>query len=308
MATGHAEATRSIPIKERPPFLIFSQLFPYLLLVPSLLFLLAVTVYPLLYSARIGFYSFRLGNADAFIGLANYAQMLRDEKFWGSILTTLTFTFCTVSVEFILGLGLALLLSGRVRFQGLFRTAFVLPMVVTPVVVGIVWRLLFVSSSGLVPLLTRGLLGTAYNFLAEPSLALPAVIIVDIWQWTPFMFLVLLAGLQSLPVEPFEAVRVDGASALQTFRDLTLPMLRPVILVALLIRTMDAFTVFDTIYIMTNGGPGRSTETMAIYVYRTAFKFTSFGYAAAMIFVVLAIIIGISLLYIGLLREPGAKT
>src|SRR5262249_23629556 len=150
------------------------------------------------------FYSFKFGKLDSFIGLTNYGQMLKDANFWHAILTTIIFTFLAVSAEFLIGLGLALIISGRVRFQGLFRTTFVIPMIVTPVVVGIIWRLIFESNSGLVSALSKDFLGTPYNFLAVPELALPAVIIVDIWQWTPFMFLVLLAGLQSLPVEPFE--------------------------------------------------------------------------------------------------------
>ena len=154
-----AAAAESRLLVERPSLALFSQLFPYLLLVPSLFFLLAITVYPLLFSARISFFSFKFGKADAFIGLGNYAQIFRDEIFWSSILTTIVFTFFAVAAEFLIGLGLALIISGRVRFQGLFRTAFVIPMIVTPVVVGIIWRLIFESNSGLVSAVTKATLG-----------------------------------------------------------------------------------------------------------------------------------------------------
>lgn len=278
---------------------------PYLLLAPSVLLLLAVSIYPLLYSARISLFTWRFGKEQDFIGVGNYSMLLGDDKFWTSILITATFTLFAVSAEFLLGLGLALLLSGEMRLRSLFRTAFVLPMVVTPVVVGIVWRLLYLTDIGVVSFLSKALFGNGLNFLGTPELALPAVVVMDIWEWTPFMFLILLAGLQSLPLEPFEAVRVDGASALQTFRDLTLPMLRPVILVALLIRTMDAFTIFDQVFILTLGGPGTSTEVMSLFVYKTAFKFSLLGNAAAMIFVVLVIVMAISQIYIRLLRESN---
>jgi multiple sugar transport system permease protein len=301
LATSTTASAR-LPAQHAPRRLL-ADLLPYLLLAPSVLMLLAVTVYPLLYSARISLYSFRLGKEQDFILLGNYAALLRDARFWDSLGVTVTFTFFAVSVEFLLGLGLALLLAGELRFRGFFRTALIIPMIVMPVVVGITWRLIYASDVGVVTFVARTLFGKSLNILGEPSLALPAVIVVDIWEWTPFMFLVLLAGLQSLPLEPFEAARVDGARPWQILRDLTLPMLKPVIMVALLIRTMDAFTVFDQIFVMTNGGPGSSTEVVSLFIYRTAFKYSLLGPAAAMVFVVLLILIVISQVYIRLLRD-----
>jgi len=291
---------------DREPRRVLNDLLPYLLVVPSLVMVLAVMVYPLLYSARISGYSFRFGKEQEFILFGNYADILKSATFWSSMLTTVEFTFFAVSIEFLFGLGLALLLSGEMRGRSLFRTALIIPMIVMPVVVGIVWRLIYASDIGVVTWLSRSLFGFSFNILGDPAAALPAVILVDVWEWTPFMFLVLLAGLQSLPLEPFEAARVDGARPLQVFRDLTLPMLRPVILVALLIRTMDAFTVFDQIFIMTNGGPGTSTEVISLAIYRTAFKYSILGQAAAMVFVVLALIVIVSRVYVFLLREPKA--
>jgi multiple sugar transport system permease protein len=277
------------------------------MLAPSLLLLLGVSVFPLLYSVQISLFSFRYGSPYEFVGLANYAQLFRDAGFWGALITTTVFTFFAVTIEFLLGLGLALLVAGEFRFKGLFRTAFMLPMVVTPVIVGITFRFIFTSDLGIVSYLTKAILGKQFNFLSTPELALPAVILVNVWEWTSFMFLVLLAGLQSLPTEPFEAARVDGASAWQTFQDFTLPMLRPVILVALLIRTMDAFTTFDSIFILTAGGPGTSTETLSLYVYDTAFRFSQLGYAAAMVFAILLLLVVVSRLFIRFLgQEVGA--
>ena len=277
---------------------LWTDLFRWLMLTPSLVFLLGVSVFPLLYSLRISFYSFRFGSPFAFIGLDNYIHIFRDHEFWSALAITAIFTFFAVSIEFLLGLGLALLVAGDFRFKGLFRTAFMLPMVVTPVIVGITFRFIFTSDLGVVSYLTTLIFGKQFNFLSTPALALPAVIIVNVWEWTSFMFLVLLAGLQSLPTEPFEAARVDGATPWQTFRDFTLPLLRPVILLALLIRTMDAFTTFDSIYILTAGGPGTSTETLSLYVYNTAFQFSQLGYGAAMGLAILLLLVSVSRLFI----------
>jgi multiple sugar transport system permease protein len=301
-----ASRTAAVRAADRAPGQAFSDLLPYLLLAPSLLMLLAVTLYPLLYAARLSAFSFRFGKELAFIGLTNYAVLLRDANFHWTLWITVLFTFFAVSIEFLFGLGLALLLSSELRFRGVFRAALMLPMVVTPVVVGIVWRMIYASDIGVVNFVMKELTGSGYNILAEPTLALPAVVVMDIWEWTPFMFLVLLAGLQSLPQEPFEASRVDGATAWQSFRDLTLPMLRPVILVALLIRTMDAFTVFDQIFVLTNGGPGTSTEVASLAIYRAAFKYQLWGSASAMVFFVFLIILIVSLVYLRFMREPEA--
>ena len=139
-------------------------------------------------------------------------------------------------------------------------------------------------------------------------MALPSVILVDIWQWTPFMFLILLAGLQAIPQEPYEAAMIDGASAWQTFRDITLPLLKPAILIALLLRTMDLLRIFDQVFILTQGGPGFATETISLYIYKTAFRFFDFGYAAAMSFVLLILVNFISIGYIRFLRRQEAKS
>ena len=169
-----------------------------------------------------------------------------------------------------------------------------IPMVVAPVVVGIVWRLLYSSDVGLLSYGVQLMMGHPISVLSNPSLALPAIILVDIWEWTPFMFLILLAGIQSLPQEPFEAARVDGAGPWSTFRYLTLPMLRHVIVVAVLIRALDAFTVFDQVFVLTQGGPGMATEVSTLMVYKTAFRFSQFGYAAAMAVTLLILVLFLS--------------
>jgi multiple sugar transport system permease protein len=167
-------------------------------------------------------------------------------------------------------------------------------MAIAPVVVGIIWRLLYGADVGLFSFAVQALTGKSISVLSSTTLALPALILVDIWEWTPFMFLILLAGIQSLPQEPFEAARVDGASSWNIFLHLTLPMLKPVIVVSLLIRALDAFTVFDQVFVLTQGGPGTATEVATLMIYKTAFRFSQFGYGAAMAIGLLVLVMSFS--------------
>jgi multiple sugar transport system permease protein len=275
---------------------------PLLLLAPTALFALAVTVFPLGYAVFTSIQAFRFGRPVAFIGLLNYQNLLVDPNFRGSVATTLIYTVAATAIEFVLGMALALLLKDDLPLQGIIRSALIIPMIVAPVVVGIVWRLLYNSDVGLFSYVVQLLTGQSLLVLSSPTLALPALILVDVWEWTPFMFLILLAGIQSLPQEPFEAARVDGASAWGSFRLLMLPMLRPVIMVAVLIRAMDAFTVFDQVYVLTNGGPGTSTEVATLMVFKTAFRFSQIGYGAAMALTLLALVMALSVAIVRVFR------
>src|SRR5437868_2858490 len=259
-----------------------ARLLPWALMAPTAVFAIAVTLVPLAYLVRTSVQEYRLGQFPTFVGLQNYRHLLVDESFRGSLLTTLVFTIAATGVEFVLGLGLALLLKEEFSFQGLIRSSLIVPMVIAPVVVGIIWRLLYGADVGLFSFAVNALTGRTVNVLSNPTLALPALILVDVWEWTPFMFLLLLAGIQSLPQEPFEAARVDGAGPWNVFLHLTMPMLRPVIVVAILIRALDAFTVFDQVFVLTQGGPGTATEVATLMIYKTAFRFSQFGYGAAM--------------------------
>ncbi len=255
---------------------------PWALIAPTALFALAMTVLPLGYSLLTSFEEFRLGLPPVFTGLQNYRNLWSDNNFHSSLATTLVFTVAATAIEFVLGLSLALLLKEEFPFHGVIRSSLIIPMVIAPVVVGIIWRLLYNADVGLFSFAVHALTGKNISVLSSTTLALPALILVDIWEWTPFMFLILLAGIQSLPLEPFEAARVDGASAWNIFVHLTLPMLRPVIVVAILIRALDAFTVFDQVFVLTQGGPGTATEVATLMIYKTAFRFSQFGYGAAM--------------------------
>jgi multiple sugar transport system permease protein len=276
----------------------------FLLLLPAVLLLIVFSVYPLLYSLYTSLFNYRFGQLTTFAGFANYQSMFTDAAFWGSIGTTLFFAAIVVPFELLLGLGLALILVEDVRFRSIYRTVFIIPMVLAPVVVGIIFRLIYDSEFGMPNYILENILHLPRaDWLGSPALALPSIMLMDIWQWTPFMFIVLLAGLQAIPVDLLEAARVDGATYLQTLRRIILPLLRPTILVALLVRTMDAIRLFDQIYVTTQGGPGTSTEVVSFYIYKTAFKFSKMTYASALLVVLLVITLIISSVYVRILNR-----
>jgi multiple sugar transport system permease protein len=284
------------------PFSRFQErALPYLLLAPSLAVLLGLAVYPLVYAVRVSLRS------EAGWGLGNFARLIQDNFFWTALAHTLIYALAALTLEFLLGLGLALLLDRNLRGRNLFRALLLVPMMLPPVVVGVTWRLLFNPNFGAIngTLKRFGVNTNALTWTASPKLAMFSVIAVDVWQWTPFMFLILLAGLQAIPQEPYEAALIDGATPWQIFRDITLPLLKPAILIALLLRTMDLLRVFDQIFILTEGGPGFATETVSLYIYRTAFRFGDFGYAAAMSFVLLLITNAISVVWLRMLQRQG---
>ncbi len=297
-------STIALPERRNPLLSLWAELgrdrsLRFFLLMPAVIVLLLFSVYPLLYSLYSSLYNYRFGQFTTFAGLGNYEKMFGDAAFWGSIGTTLLFTVVVVPVELILGLGLALLLSEDVRFRTFYRTTFIIPMVLAPVVVGIIFRLLYNNEFGLPNYILESVLHLPRaDWLGSSALALPSIMLMDIWQWTPFMFLVLLAGLQAIPVDLLEAARVDGATYLKSLRFIILPLLRPTMLVALLVRTMDALRIFDQVYVTTQGGPGTSTEVVSYYIYKTAFKFSQLTYAASLLVVLMIITLIISALYI----------
>jgi multiple sugar transport system permease protein len=279
------------------------RILPYLLIAPTIAVLLALSIYPLIYSIKISFQS-----PSGAATLQNFTRLFSDQFFLSALAHTFVYAVIALTIEFLLGLGLALLLNSQIRGRSVWRALLLLPMMLPPVVVGVVWRLLLNSNFGAVngTLKTFGVNTESLTWTASPKLAMASVIIADVWQWTPFVFLILLAGLQAIPQEPYEAALVDGSTAWQTFRHVTLPLLKPAILIVLLLRTMDLLRVFDHIFIITEGGPGFATETLSLYIYRTAFRFSNFGYAAAMSFVLLLITNVISAGYIRMLRAREA--
>ncbi|MDK2897123.1 MAG: multiple sugar transport system permease protein [Candidatus Atribacteria bacterium] len=278
---------------------------PYFFIGPAVIMLLLIVIFPLAFSLGVSFCEWNLirGGSWKFVGLRNYSYFLfHDPYFRTSLKVTLTFVLVAVGLELILGLGVALLLNRPLKRIGLYRTILVIPSTMTPVVVGIIWRLLYNPELGTLNYFLDLLGLPPLNWLGDPNLALPSVIMADIWEWTPFMALILLAGLQALPKDPFEAATIDGASTFQLFRYITLPLLQPTIIVATLLRVMDAFKTFDLVFVLTKGGPGMSTETLSYYTYRYGFKFFHIGYASALSYLLLVIIIIIVQIFVRYLR------
>lgn len=281
------------------------RLMSWLFVSPALLFLLLTSVYPLLYSLRLSFFSWNMSVPNSqplFIGLRNYSRLFSDPAFLGSLRTTLIFVTVAVALEFLLGMALALLVTARVRGTGLMRTMLLVPLMMTPVVAGVLWRTLYHSTYGAINYFI-GLVNIApQTWTGNPDQALAAVITVEIWQQLPVVVFILAAGIQSLPLDFYKAALVDGASGWQIFREITLPLLRPVILVVLLLRIMDAFRIFDIIYTLTFGGPGRVTEVLSLLIYKNGLQFFQIGKASAMSWLFLLFIFLISIFFIRALQ------
>ena len=276
---------------------------PYLLLAPSVLIVLAVLVYPLWDGLRASAMFYRFGKPLRSVGLDNYLRLWSDDQFLNALWVTLRFVTLSVAIETVLGLALALFCLREFRGIRLLRTVLIIPMVITPVVVAIVFRLIYASDAGMLTAVSQALGGAPVQILGQPVRAFLGLVALDVWEWTPLMFLILLAGLQTLPVEPFEAARVDGAGAWRVFVDLTLPMLRPVLAIAIVLRTIDAFGTFDQVFVLTRGGPGEATRLLSIYGYDTAFKFDQTGYAAALFVTMGLLVLALALAAVRMLRR-----
>lgn len=278
----------------------------YLLVAPTVVIFAAITLYPLLYSLHLSFFSWNLlrpSLGKVFIGLKNYRRIVYDPVFWHSLKTTLYFMGASVALQFLIGLGLALLFNVEFKGRSVARSIVLVPLLITPIVIGLMWKWLLNPEVGILNYFLSFVGVSSRSWLGNPSLALFTVIIVDVWHLTPFATLVLLAGLQALPRALYEAARIDGTSWWQMFRYITLPLLKPVILVVLLLRTIGTFATFPKIYALTQGGPGRATEVLGFLVYRTSFKEFHMGYGAALSYVMVVLVLVIALSYIKVLPE-----
>lgn len=262
-------------------------------MVPGMAFLVAISVYPTLYSLNASFYRWNLAASArrAFVGLRNYELLLSDPSFWHSVGVTLAYVFFAVGLELGIGLGVALLFFRRFPGDHFLRALLILPMVVAPVVVGLLWRYMLNAQFGIVNYLF-GLIGLPrVDLLGDTTLALPTLIVIDIWQWTPFTFLILLAALQGVPEDIIEAARIDGARSIRIFFDHILPMIRYPVAVALVLRMLDAFRVYDIIFMTTRGGPVDATQTLSWQIYDVGFKSFDIGYAAAYSWLMLILVV-----------------
>ncbi|MCS6849502.1 MAG: sugar ABC transporter permease [Anaerolineae bacterium] len=259
-------------------------------LLPAVVWVLAFSIFPLLYALYNSLFSFRFGRINEFVGLQNFGRLLTDANLHSGLRTTLIFVASTIVVQMILGFGLALLLNQEMRGRNVLRAIMILPLFATPVAIGYLGITIFYEQNGPLNVLLRALGIEPVPWLSNPFWALVAVILVDIWQWTPFVFLVSLAALQALPIDLYEAAEVDGASRFASFRYITLPLMTPTLFLILLLRLVEAFKVFDIPTSLTLGGPGRATEVYSLFTYRTAMRFFDHGYAAAQGFLLLVIV------------------
>lgn len=280
--------------------------FAMALLAPAFLALIATTTFPLLFLVWISTQRMDLAMPfmDGFVGWDNYRQLFADPRFWESLVLSLVYTFGTVILQVIIGLALALFVIRMKRGQALFRIIAILPVVLSPAVVGMVWRSFMLTPEfGVVDYLaiTAGL--GSKNWLGDPTLAMISVIVIHTWQWTPFAFMVLLASLAALPDDIYEAARIDRASAWQRFVRITLPLIRPAIVMVIIMRTMVALTAFAAIYTVTGGGPGTATEILNLYAYRKSFTELSLGYGATLAVALLVLTLVISAVLFVIRRE-----
>ncbi len=278
----------------------FDRNLKWIYTMPAVLFVLLMMVFPILYTVRISFYEWSMSSATPpkWVGLANYTALLSDSRFWQSVQNTFVFSAGALILETVLGVAIAMLLYRDFRGKNFVKTLFLLPMVATPVAMGLVWVLIYEPSIGLANHLLKTLGLEPQLWIASPTQAIPSLIVIDVWEWTPMIALIVMAGLSTLPSEPYEAADVDGATAWQKFVHLTLPMLRPTIMVALMLRLIDVLKTFDIIYSTTQGGPNMKSETLNIYGYTLGFQYFKLGMASSLLVVFFALVMGFTLLMI----------
>ncbi|TVR91745.1 MAG: sugar ABC transporter permease [Trueperaceae bacterium] len=285
-----------------------NKVVPYLFLLPALAILALGLMVPLYNAVLLSFYDWNFGqpwSAARPLGFANFERLWNDPVVWRSVRTTFVFGFWVVTLEMLIGVSMALLLEKAVRGATFFRTIFVMPLMIAPVVVGLIWRYLLDARNGIVnfyllqigeavPVL-QNFGFKAHTWLGDPTLAMVSIIVSDVWQWTPFVFMIVLAGLQGLPGDVMEAAYIDGASWWRMTWHIKLPMLRNILLIALLMRVIDVFRALEVIFVMTGGGPGSSTRVLSLTLFQTAFTSRDLGYASTIALLLSVILIVFSL-------------
>ncbi|MBV8912717.1 MAG: sugar ABC transporter permease [Acetobacteraceae bacterium] len=267
---------------------------PFIL--PAGLVVLAVILFPWLFTLFMSVNDFHVGGERTFSGVANYARMLSDDRFQWAILRTLYFTSLSVLLPIVFGVAAAVCFHRNFPGRGLARTIFIMPMMATPVAIALVWTMMFHPQLGVLNYLLTSVGLPPSTWVYDPDTVIPTLVMVETWQWTPLVMLIVLGGLASLPSDPYEAAVLDGASIWQVFWHVTLPLVWPFVVVAAVIRGVDALKAFDTIFVISNGGPGTASETLNILLYLQAFSFYDIGYASAIVVVFFVLIMLVTLL------------
>ena len=291
----------------RPGFLARRRRSYLLFVLPALLVVGAVIIFPWAFTVWMSAFDWRIGSVAHFVGFDNYTQLATNKRFLESILHTFYFTLLAVIFPLILGTIAALIFHREFPLRGMLRSIFTMPMMATPVAVALVWTMMFHPQQGVLNYLLS-LVGLPPSlWVYSPTWVIPSLVLVEIWHWTPLIMLIVLGGLAALPTEPYESARLDGASEWQLFRYITLPLLAPFLIVAAVIRTIDALKAFDTIYVISQGGPGTASETINLYLYLQAFAFYNVGNASAVVVVFFVIILALALLLLHV-REKAKWT
>jgi multiple sugar transport system permease protein len=280
----------------RAGFLARRQRSYYFFILPALVVIGAVIVFPWLFTLWMSVFDWKIGSAAHFVGFENYQKLVTNQRFIESIVHTFYFTVLAVIIPLVLGTAAAMIFHRHFPFRGLLRGVFIMPMMATPVAVALVWTMMFHPQQGVLNYLLS-LVGIPPSlWVYSPTLVIPSLVMVEVWHWTPLVMLIVLGGLAALPTEPYESARLDGASEWQLFRFITLPLVAPFLVVAAVIRTIDALKTFDTIYVITGGGPGTASETINLYLYLQAFAFYNIGLASAVVVVFFVIVLALALL------------
>lgn len=271
---------------------------------PAVVLLSLVTIYPVLSVLYLSLHRrLPIFDVSKFTGLDNYRFLLTDDRFWNALRNTVYFTATSVALELLFGLVIALLLNRSFRLKGVVTALVLIPWAVPTVVSARMWEWMYNTDFGIL----NHLLGMKINWLGSPFWAMNAAVFMDVWKTTPFVVILLLAGLKVIPRELYQAARIDGAGAWPIFMKITLPLLMPVVLVVLIFRTLDAFRIFDAVYVLTGGGPANTTETLSIYAYKVLFQTLQFGYGSTLSVVVFLCVGSLSVLYMRLLRAEGSR-
>jgi trehalose/maltose transport system permease protein len=269
-------------------------------ILPALMLLLLVTVYPVFSVFYLSLQrKLLIFDISKFVGFDNYVFLLRDDRFWNAMKNTTYFTAASVSLELLLGLSIAMLLHRSFRLKGPARALVLIPWAIPTVVSAKMWEWMYNTDFGIL----NYLIGSKVNWLGDPFWAINAAVFMDVWKTTPFVVILLTAGLQVIPRELYQAAKTDGAGSWEIFRRITIPLLKPVILIVLIFRTLDAFRVFDAVYVLTGGGPANTTETLSIYAYKVLFQTLQFGYGSTLSVVVFLCIGCISIFYVQILSR-----
>ncbi|HTI46764.1 MAG TPA: sugar ABC transporter permease [Casimicrobiaceae bacterium] len=267
-----------------------------ILTLPALVVVAAVIVFPWLFTVYMSAFDWKIGSVAHFVGLDNYTGLLTNQRFLEAIVHTFYFTALAVIVPLLAGTAAALVFHREFRGRGVLRAIFTMPMMATPVAVALVWTMMFHPQQGVLNYLLSLVHLPPSLWVYSPTLVIPSLVMVEVWHWTPLVMLIVLGGLASLPTEPYESARLDGATEWQLFRHITLPLIAPFLVLAAVIRTIDAVKAFDTIYVISQGGPGTASETINLYLYLQAFAFYNVGNASAVVVVFFAIILSLALL------------